>query len=272
MYKLTGVTKDYQKGRQSVAALRGVDLVIEDRDWLAIQGPTGHGKSTLLQILGGLDRPTSGIVDFDGQDLAQLRETQLTKVRAASIGFVFQTFNLIPTLSAQENVETALVPLGIHSADRRARAMKALADLGLADRARHLPSELSGGQQQRVALARALVKEPKVLLADEPTGNLDEDTRDEILVLLEKFWREYGLTLVVVTHDSTVARRAQRIGIMRNGRLTFKQSAGRREDPGSAPAFCHRPGHAGCPGVPGLPGLPGPPAGSRTGRTAAGTC
>ena len=237
MYKLTGVTKDYQKGRQSVAALRGVDLVIEDRDWLAIQGPTGHGKSTLLQILGGLDRPTSGIVDFDGQDLAQLRETQLTKVRAASIGFVFQTFNLIPTLSAQENVETALVPLGIHGADRRARAMKALADLGLADRARHLPSELSGGQQQRVALARALVKEPKVLLADEPTGNLDEDTRDEILVLLEKFWREYGLTLVVVTHDSTVARRAQRIGVMRNGRLTFKQSAGRREDPGSAPPF-----------------------------------
>ena len=177
MYKLTGVTKDYQKGRRTVAALRGVDLVIEDRDWLAIQGPTGHGKSTLLQILGGLDRPTSGIVDFDGQDLAQLRETQLTQVRAASMGFVFQTFNLIPTLSAQENVETALVPLGIHSADRRARAMKALADLGLADRARHLPSELSGGQQQRVALARALVKEPKVLLADEPTGNLDEDTR-----------------------------------------------------------------------------------------------
>ena len=227
MYKLTGVTKDYQKGRQTVAALRGVDLVIEDRDWLAIQGPTGHGKSTLLQILGGLDRPTSGIVDFDGQDLAQLRETQLTQVRAASIGFVFQTFNLIPTLSAQENVEAALVPLGIHGADRRARAMKALADLGLADRARHLPSELSGGQQQRVALARALVKEPKVLLADEPTGNLDEDTRDEIMVLLEKFWREYGLTLVVVTHDSTVARRAQRIGVMRNGRLTFKQSAAR---------------------------------------------
>ena len=234
MYKLTGVTKDYQKGRQTVAALRGVDLVIEDRDWLAIQGPTGHGKSTLLQILGGLDRPTSGIVDFDGQDLAQLRETQLTKVRAASIGFVFQTFNLIPTLSAQENVEAALVPLGIHGADRRARAMKALADLGLADRARHLPSELSGGQQQRVALARALVKEPKVLLADEPTGNLDEDTRDEIMVLLEKFWREYGLTLVVVTHDSTVARRAQRIGVMRNGRLTFKQSAARPTSPGSA--------------------------------------
>jgi putative ABC transport system ATP-binding protein len=157
-----------------------------------------------------------------------MRETQLTRVRAASIGFVFQTFNLIPTLSAQENVETALVPLGISAAERNARAARALAEVGLADRARHVPSELSGGQQQRVALARAFVKEPKVLLADEPTGNLDEDTRDEILVLLEKSWRDRGLTMVVVTHDSVVARRAQRIGVMRNGRLTFKQSAGRR--------------------------------------------
>jgi putative ABC transport system ATP-binding protein len=228
------VTKNYQKGRQTVAALRGVDLVVEDRDWLAIQGPTGHGKSTLLQILGGLDRPTAGIVDFDGQDLATMREVHLTQVRAASIGFVFQTFNLIPTLSAQENVESALVPLGIHGNDRRARAVKALEDLGLGDRARHLPSELSGGQQQRVALARALVKEPKVLLADEPTGNLDEDTRDEIMALLEKFWLEYGLTLIVVTHDSTVARRAQRIGVMRNGRLTTKSTG--RKSPVRTPA------------------------------------
>jgi putative ABC transport system ATP-binding protein len=235
MYKLSDVTKNYQKGRETVAALRGVDLVVEDRDWLAIQGPTGHGKSTLLQILGGLDRPTSGIVDFDGQDLAQLREVHLTQVRASSIGFVFQTFNLIPTLSAQENVEAALVPLGINGDDRKARTMKALADVGLEDRARHLPSELSGGQQQRVALARALVKEPKVLLADEPTGNLDEDTRDEIMTLLEKFWQEYGLTLIVVTHDSAVARRAQRIGVMRNGRLTTKPT-GRR-----APSVPPRP-------------------------------
>jgi putative ABC transport system ATP-binding protein len=237
MYKLSGVTKDYQKGRGTVAALRGVDLVIEDGDWLAIQGPTGHGKSTLLQILGGLDRPTAGIVDLDGQDLAAMRETQLTRVRAASIGFVFQTFNLIPTLSAQENVEVALVPLGIGGSERGARAAKALADLGLGDRAGHVPSELSGGQQQRVALARALVKEPKVLLADEPTGNLDEDTRDEIMVLLETSWRDRGLTMVVVTHDSAVARRAQRIGVMKNGRLTFKQSAGRAKNAGpGAPA------------------------------------
>jgi len=227
MYKLTGVTKDYQKGRATVHALQGVDLVIEDGEWLAIQGPTGHGKTTLLQMLGGLDRPTSGIIDFDGQDLAQMRESQVTKVRAASIGFIFQTFNLIPTLTAQENVETALVPLGISGGERRERAMKALADVALGDRAKHLPSELSGGQQQRVAIARALVKEPRVLLADEPTGNLDEDTRDEIISLLERLWRDLGLTLVLVTHDSFVARRAQRVAVMQNGKLSIRQDTRR---------------------------------------------
>jgi putative ABC transport system ATP-binding protein len=234
MYKLSGVTKDYQKGRGLVHALRGVDVVIDDGEWLAIQGPTGHGKSTLLQMLGGLDRPTSGSVLFgdgvdggagngDGDDLALLREGRVTTVRAQSIGFIFQTFNLVPTLTAQENVETALVPMHISPAERRQRAAAALADVGLADRARHLPSELSGGQQQRVAIARALVKQPKVLLADEPTGNLDEDTRDDIIALLEKLWREQHLTLVLVTHDSVIARRAQRLGVMRNGKLSFKQ-------------------------------------------------
>jgi putative ABC transport system ATP-binding protein len=138
-------------------------------------------------------------------------------------------------LSAQENVETALVPLGISAAERNARAARALTEVGLADRARHVPSELSGGQQQRVALARAFVKEPKVLLADEPTGNLDEDTRDEILVLLETSWRDRGLTMVVVTHDSVVARRAQRIGVMKNGRLTFKQGARGAKNAGPNP-------------------------------------
>jgi len=225
MYKLTGVTKDYPKGRGVVHALQGVDLTIGDGEWLAIQGPTGHGKSTLLQMLGALDRPTSGSVQFGdtGADLAQLRESQVTKVRAQSIGFIFQTFNLVPTLTAQENVEAALVPLGVHAAERRKRAAAALADVGLADRARHLPSEMSGGQQQRVAIARALVKQPKVLLADEPTGNLDEGTRDEIINLLEMLWRDNHLTVVIVTHDSTVARRAQRIGIMKNGKLSIKQ-------------------------------------------------
>jgi putative ABC transport system ATP-binding protein len=224
MYKLTNVTKDYSKGRETVHALRGVDVEIPDGEWLAIQGPTGHGKTTLLQILGGLDRPTSGSVDFDGRDLARTREAQMTKVRANSIGFIFQTFNLIPTLSAQENVETALVPLGVSGASRRARAAEALNSVGLGDRLRHLPTELSGGQQQRVAIARALVKEPTVLLADEPTGNLDEDTRDEIIGLLEKLWQDNGLTLVIVTHDSSIARRAQRLGTMRNGKLTVKQT------------------------------------------------
>jgi putative ABC transport system ATP-binding protein len=227
MYKLTSVTKKYQKGRATVDALAGVDLVIEDGEWLAIQGPTGHGKTTLLQVLGGLDRPTSGIVEFDGQDLAAMRETQVTKVRAVSMGFIFQTFNLIPTLSALENVEVALVPLGIGADERRARATAALENVGLAERARHLPSEMSGGQQQRVAIARALVKAPKVLLADEPTGNLDEGTRDDIMGLLEKLWRDTGLTLILVTHDSSVARRAQRIGIMQNGKLSIKQDTRR---------------------------------------------
>jgi putative ABC transport system ATP-binding protein len=223
MYKLTRVTKDYRKGPDTVHALAGVDLVIEDGEWLAIQGPTGHGKTTLLQILGALDRPTTGVAEFDGRDLATLREAELAKVRATSIGFIFQTFNLIPTLSAAENVETALAPLRVTGADRRTRAAEALAGVGLAERLNHLPSELSGGQQQRVAIARALVKQPKVLLADEPTGNLDETTRDEIIALLETLWRERGLTLVLVTHDSTIARRAQRLGVMAKGRLSIKQ-------------------------------------------------
>jgi putative ABC transport system ATP-binding protein len=222
MYKLSGVTKDYRRGGTVVQALRGVDLVIEDGEWLAIQGPTGHGKTTLLQMLGAMDRPTSGMVEFDGQDLARLSEGALTGIRARSFGFIFQTFNLIPTLTAQENVETALVPLHMPAATRRSRAAAALADLGLADRARHLPGELSGGQQQRVAIARALVKEPRVLLADEPTGNLDEDTRDELIELLDRLWQALGLTLVMVTHDSAIARRAQRRGLLRNGRLSFR--------------------------------------------------
>jgi putative ABC transport system ATP-binding protein len=224
MFKLTGVTRDYQQGRRTVQALQGVNLVIEDGEWLAIQGPTGHGKSTLLQILGGLDRPTRGVVELAGRNLATLGEGPLTKVRAASIGFIFQTFNLIPTLSAQENVETALVPLGVAPTKRRGQAREALTEVGLGDRTGHLPSELSGGQQQRVAIARALVKRPGVLLADEPTGNLDEGTRDDIMTLLERMWREHGLTMVMVTHDSTVARRAQRIGVMRNGRINVRSS------------------------------------------------
>jgi putative ABC transport system ATP-binding protein len=220
MYELHEVVKTYHKGRGTVTALNGVELVIPDGEWLAIQGPTGHGKSTLLHVLGGLDRPTSGTARLGGQDLARLPETRVTEVRARSIGFIFQSFNLIPTLTAAENVQTALVPLGTAAGERRERAERALAAVGLGDRLNHLPAELSGGQQQRVGIARALVKEPTVLLADEPTGNLDETTRDEITGLLEKLWHEHGLTMVCVTHDSTVAARAQRIATMRDGRLT----------------------------------------------------
>jgi putative ABC transport system ATP-binding protein len=234
MYKLSGVVKNYKKGRGTVHALRGVDLVIEDGTWLAIQGPTGHGKSTLLQILGGLDRPTAGTVELDGINLTRMRESSLTQVRARSIGFIFQTFNLIPTLNAAENVEAALVPLGFRAAERNSRAQRALASVGLGDRLHHLPSELSGGQQQRVAIARALVKDPAVLLADEPTGNLDEGTRDEIIGLLENLWRELELTMVLVTHDSTVAARARRIGLMKDGLLTVTQTASRTEEAASS--------------------------------------
>jgi putative ABC transport system ATP-binding protein len=226
VFQLTGVTKLYQKGRRTVPAVRDVDLIIADGEWLAVQGRTGHGKSTLLNLLGGLDRPTQGSIEFDGTNLGALRETQLTALRAEKIGFIFQTFNLIPTLSAAENVEAALIPLGVGAAGRHARIAAALDAVGLADRACHLPSELSGGQQQRVAIARALVKDPEVVLADEPTGNLDEDTRDDIIALLERLWRELGLTLVLVTHDSAIARRAQRVGVMSKGRLAIHPAAG----------------------------------------------
>jgi putative ABC transport system ATP-binding protein len=219
MYRLRGVTKEYNHG--AVAALRGVDLDVPGGGWLAVRGPTGHGKSTLLQLMGGLDRPTRGTVELDSEDLGQLSEAAVTRVRARLIGFVFQAFNLIPTLSAVENVETALAPLGVRGAERRRRAAAALAAVALADRVNHLPAELSGGQQQRVAIARALVKEPAVLLADEPTGNLDEDTRNDIITLLEGVWRERHLTMVMVTHDSTVAARAQRTGLIQDGQFSL---------------------------------------------------
>ncbi|MEU6979281.1 ABC transporter ATP-binding protein [Streptomyces sp. NPDC046371] len=225
MYELTGVTKQYRRGQERVDALAGVDLTIREGDRLVILGPTGGGKSTLLQMLGGLDRPTSGSVLLDGTDLATLPESRLTTVRSENIGFVFQSFNLIPTLTAQENVETALVPLGVKTAERRRLAAEALDSVGLGERLAHLPSELSGGQQQRVAIARALVKRPKVLLADEPTGNLDESMRDEIVDLLEGLWKEHGLTFVMVTHDSAVARRAPRLATLRKGRITLKENA-----------------------------------------------
>ncbi|MFG2886058.1 ABC transporter ATP-binding protein [Streptomyces sp. NPDC048297] len=226
MYELRNVTKRYAKGKETVLALDGVDLTISDGDRLVIQGPTGGGKSTLLQMLGGLDRPSSGEVVLDDTDLAKLSEARLTKVRSENIGFVFQSFNLIPTLTAQENVETALVPLGIKAKERRELAADALRSVGLGERLGHLPGEMSGGQQQRVAIARALVKRPKVLLADEPTGNLDESMRDEIMDVLERLWKENGLTFIMVTHDSAIARKAPRLATIRKGRITVRENAG----------------------------------------------
>jgi len=219
MYTLTNVTKTYTQSKRNVTALNNVTLDIPDGQLVAIQGPTGGGKSTLLQMLGALDRPTSGTVQLESSSLSGLGDAKLTAIRATEIGFVFQGFNLIPTLTAQENVETALAPLKVTAAERKRRAAEALASVGLADRGNHLPSELSGGQQQRVAIARALVKDPDVLLADEPTGNLDEETRDEIMDLLEGLWRDRGLTLIIVTHDSAVAKRAQRRLHIKHGQV-----------------------------------------------------
>jgi putative ABC transport system ATP-binding protein len=226
MYELTGVTKHYRRGRATVTALDDVSLTVASGSRLVIQGPTGGGKSTLLQLLGGLDRADRGRVALDGVDLSGLSEARLTRLRAERIGFVFQGFHLIPTLSAQENVETALVPLGLRGRERARRAFDALDAVGLADRADHLPSELSGGQQQRVAIARALAKRPTVLLADEPTGNLDESTRDEVMDVLEKQWRDLELTFVLVTHDSSIAARAERVASIAEGRITITDQPG----------------------------------------------
>ncbi|RXZ40037.1 ABC transporter ATP-binding protein [Agromyces binzhouensis] len=220
MYTLENVTKTYRRKDRTIHALTDVSLTIPTGQLVAIQGPTGGGKSTLLQMLGALDRPTSGRIALGEADLSGMPDAKLGRIRASEIGFVFQGFNLIPTLSARENVETALEPLGVPTEERRRRATTALESVGLGDRAHHVPSELSGGQQQRVAIARALVKEPEVLLADEPTGNLDEQTRDEIMDLLEGLHRDRGLTVVIVTHDSAVARRAERRLHLTHGTVT----------------------------------------------------
>ena len=212
IYRLSGVTKTYRQKGRIVRALAGVDLEIADGEFATIQGPTGGGKSTLLQLLGALDRPSEGSVFLGDTDIATASNARLGALRAGAIGFVFQGFNLIPTLTAAENVSMGLEPLDLPAGERAERvqeAQEALAHVGLADRADHRPGELSGGQHQRVAIARAIAKRPRVLLADEPTGNLDESRRDEILALLTGLHDE-GLTLIVGTQDAAVARRARR--------------------------------------------------------------
>ena len=219
LYVLEGVERRYERGGTSVFALRGVDLTIEDGELVAVEGPSGSGKSTLLQLLGALDTPTAGRVELDGTPLSDAGDKALTALRSRSIGFVFQQFNLIPTLTARENVEVALLPTKMSRAKRRERADRLLAQVGLADRADHLPSRLSGGEQQRVAVARALANGPRVLLADEPTGNLDSTTADEVVGLLAQLCDDEGVTVVIVTHDDEVARRARRRIRLRNGEV-----------------------------------------------------
>ena len=216
LLSLERVTKAYRMGQVEVLALRGVDLELAEGEFLAIMGPSGSGKSTLLHIAGLLDRPTSGQVLWQGEDVTGLRSARLAELRGRHIGFVFQTFNLIPTLTAQENVELPLVFQGVPAGERRKRAGELLAAVGLSARARHRPGQLSGGERQRVAIARALAADPKLILADEPTGNLDSTSGREILALLAEL-NGAGKTLVLVTHDAEAASVAKEVLRMRDG-------------------------------------------------------
>ena len=220
-YALRGVAKFFQRGPTTIRALDGVDLEIEAGEFVALEGPSGSGKTTLLQLLGALDRPSAGDIVFEDRDLAALRDRQLAELRLRSFGFVFQQFNLIPTLTAVENVQVKLAPVG----GGRERALQLLDEVGLAGRADHLPGHMSGGEQQRVAIARALSVDPRVVLADEPTGNLDTATGSEIIDLLAGLAAEHGSTVIVATHDIDLAGRAPRRLAMRDGRLVALAAA-----------------------------------------------
>ena len=224
-YALEGVTRCYGQAATLVTALDALDLRIGFGEFVAILGPSGSGKTTLLQLLGALDRPTSGTVSFEGRRLETQGQRQLADLRLAAIGFVFQQFNLIPTLTAAENVEAGLAPLRMNRADRRNAAAEQLEAVGLRPRARHLPSQLSGGEQQRVAIARALARSPRVVLADEPTGNLDVASGKLVIDLLGSLHREREITLVLVTHDQWVAERADRVLTLADGRLISDTAA-----------------------------------------------
>jgi putative ABC transport system ATP-binding protein len=219
IYELRGAGRRFGQGGAEVNAVREVDLEIGEGEFVALVGPSGSGKTTLLQLLGGLDRATDGEVLFEGRDLATLGDGALSGLRLRTFGFVFQQFNLIPTLTAAQNVEVALAPAHTGSGARRARVEALLDSVGLAGRAGHLPSQLSGGEQQRVAIARALANEPGVVLADEPTGNLDTTTGEEIIELLTSLSSERRQTVILVTHNPGIARRAGRVLQMQDGRL-----------------------------------------------------
>jgi len=223
----SGVTKVYRLDGVEVRALDGVDLVVERGDSLAIMGPSGSGKSTLLGLLGGLDRPTSGSLAFQGRDVATLSDDELAQVRNQVVGFVFQSFQLLPRTPAVGNVGLPLVYRGLGRAERRRLAVQALESVGLGHRLGHRPSQLSGGEQQRVAIARALVTEPAMLLADEPTGNLDSRSGEEVLELLARLHDEREVAVVVVTHDPGVAERFGRVVVVRDGRLAPEEEVAR---------------------------------------------
>ncbi|MGE0791873.1 MAG: ABC transporter ATP-binding protein [Sandaracinaceae bacterium] len=219
LVELRGVTKVYGQGEATVFALAGVDLSIESEEFVAIMGSSGSGKSTCMNILGCLDVPTDGQYSFRGVEVGPLSRDQRALLRRHYLGFVFQGFNLLPRTSALENVELPLLYRGLAGAERKERAMSALASVGLADRAKHTPGELSGGQQQRVAIARALVSDPAVILADEPTGNLDSKTSREILEMLTTLNEERGITIAMVTHEEEMAAFAHRIVRFHDGRI-----------------------------------------------------
>ncbi len=214
------VTKEYRRGGETVHVLQQLSLEIPQGDFLALMGPSGSGKTTLLNLLGGIDRATSGSIQVQGTDIARYNESELAHWRAHNVGFVFQLYHLLPVLSAERNVELPLLLTGLSAADRKRRVQAALSLANIADRAKHKPAELSGGQEQRVGIARAIVGDPLLLLCDEPTGDLDRKSGDEILDLLQALNREQGKTIVMVTHDPHAAARARRILYMNKGRLS----------------------------------------------------
>jgi putative ABC transport system ATP-binding protein len=224
-YELQEATRSYGRDPTLIMALDALSLTITRAEFVAVFGPSGSGKTTLLQLLGALDRPTAGSIRFEGQPLERLGDSALAELRLRAMGFVFQQFNLIPTLSAAENVEAALAPLAMSRIERREAAEKHLRAVGLAPRARHLPGQLSGGEQQRVAIARALARSPRVVLADEPTGNLDSRNGELVMELLARVHAELQITLVLVTHDEWIAERADRVLRLADGRL-IDDSAG----------------------------------------------
>ena len=223
--QLKGVSRIYQKGKEKVEVLHELDLEIPEGDFIAIMGPSGSGKTTLLNLLGGLDRPTAGTVTVGGAELSSMSNSQLSRWRSTHVGFIFQFYNLLPVLTALRNVELPLLLTKFSARERLKRAAIALDIVGLADRAKHYPRELSGGQEQRVAIARAIVSDPSLLLCDEPTGDLDRDTADEILRLLQVLNREHGKTIVMVTHDAQAADYANRTLHCDKGTLEAKEAA-----------------------------------------------